>query len=72
MTGHDNDTTPRGNDPGQVTILSRRQAAAFFGVSLRTFDRMQKEAAIPFVVVGRRRKYLQRDLEAYLLSQRSV
>ena len=72
MISHDNVTTPRANDPGQAAILSRRQAAAYFGVSLRTFDRMQKEAAIPFVVVGRRRKYLQRDLEAYLLSQRSV
>ena len=60
------------NDPPHNVIKSRREAAAYLGISVRTFDRMRKEAAIPFVVVGRRRKYLQRDLEAYLMSSRSV
>ena len=62
--------------PGTATqpaaLLSRRQAAAWLGVSDRTFDRIQKEAAIPFVMVGKRKKYLLRDLETYLQSQRSV
>lgn len=53
-------------------ILSRRQAAAYLGVSVRTLDRIQKEKVIPWVRVGRRRKYLLRDLEAYLMSQRGV
>ena len=60
------------NDPPHTVIKSRREAAAYLGISVRTFDRMQIEAAIPFVIVGRRRKYLRRDLEAYLLSRRSV
>ena len=53
-------------------ILSRQEAAAYLGISVRTFDRIQKEAAIPWVLVGRRRKFLVRDLEAYLMSSRSV
>lgn len=53
-------------------ILSRREAAAYLGVSDRTFDRIKKEKAIPWVLIGRRRKYLLRDIEAYLMSQRSV
>ena len=72
MTGHDNDTTPLANDLRKAVILSRKEAASYLGISVRTFDRMQIEAAIPFVIVGRRRKYLRRDLEAYLLSRRSV
>ena len=72
MTGHDNDTTPLANGQRKAAILSRKEAASYLGISVRTFDRMQIEAAIPFVIVGRRRKYLRRDLEAYLLSRRSV
>ena len=69
----DDDAIPYKADiPEQGTIRSRRQAAAFFGVSERTFDRLQKDAAIPFVIVGKRKKYLLRDLEIYLMSQRSV
>jgi excisionase family DNA binding protein len=72
MKAHDADPTPRGSAPQQAAILSRQQAAAFLGVSDRTFDRMQREEAIPYVTVGKRKKYLLRDLEAYLQSQRSV
>lgn len=53
-------------------ILSRREAATYLGISARTFDRLQKDAAIPFVIVGKRKKHLLRDLEIYLMSQRSV
>ncbi len=70
MTDHDTDPTRRGNAPRQSAILSRRQAAAWLGVSVRTFDRMQKDAAIPYVTVGKRKKFLLRDLETYLQSQR--
>ena len=59
-------------DSPHIVIKSRREAAAYLGVSDRTFDRIQKEAAIPWVLVGRRRKFLVRDLEAYLMSSRSV
>lgn len=59
-------------DSPHIVIKSRREAAAYLGVSDRTFDRIQKVKAIAWVRVGRRRKYLLRDLDAYLLSQRSV
>ncbi len=72
MTDHDTAPANRGAAPRQSAILSRRQAAAWLGVSVRTFDRMQKDAAIPFVMVGKRRKYLLRDLETFLMSRRSV
>ena len=52
--------------------LAIEQAAAWLGVSARTLDRMQKDDAIPFVTVGKRRKYLLHDLEAFLQSRRSV
>ena len=51
-------------------IYSRGQAADYFGVSPRTFGRLR--AALPYVVIGRRRKYLKRDLDAYIAEQRSV
>lgn len=72
MTDHGTNPTRRGTAPRQSAILSRRQAAAWLGVSDRTFDRMQRDALIPFVSVGKRRKYLLRDLETFLQSQRSV
>ena len=59
-------------DSPHIVIKSRRDAAAYLGISVRTFDRIQKEKVIPWVLVGRRRKYLVRDLEAYLMEHRSV
>ncbi len=53
-------------------ILSRGQAADYLDVSLRTFDRLRAEAALPSVVIGRRRKYLKRDLDVYIAEQRRV
>ncbi len=53
-------------------ILSRRHAADYLDVSLRTFDRLRAEAALPFVVIGRRRKYLKRDLDTSVAERRSV
>ena len=53
-------------------ILSRRQGADYLGVSLRTFDRLRAEAALPFVVIGKRRKFLKRDLDTYVAKRRSV
>ncbi len=53
-------------------ILSRRQAADYLDVSLRTFDRLRAEAPLPCVVIGRRRKYLKRDLDTYIAERRSV
>lgn len=72
MRDRDDERRRPGNHPSQAEILSRREASAYLGVSDRTFDRIQKEAAIPFVIVGKRRKYMLRDLETYLLSHRSV
>ena len=53
-------------------ILSRGKAADYLDVSLRTFDRLRAEAPLPCVVIGRRRKYLKRDLDAYIAERRSV
>ena len=53
-------------------IYSRGQAADYLDVSLRTFDRLLAEAALPYVVIGRRRKFLKRDLDAYIAERRSV
>ncbi len=53
-------------------ILSRRQAADYLGVALRTFDRLRAAAALPYVVIGRRRKFLKRDLDTYVAERRSV
>ncbi len=65
------------HDAGAVSgappaILSRRQAADYLDVSLRTFDRLRAEAPLPCVVISRRRKYLKRDLDAYIAERRSV
>ena len=51
-------------------ILSRRQAADYLGVSPRTFDRLR--ATLPYVMICRRKKYLKRDLDAYIAERRSV
>ena len=72
MPKNDNEDVLNINGQPLASILSRLEAARFLGVSPRTFDRIQKEKAIPWVLVGRRRKYLLRDIDAYLLSQRSV
>jgi len=54
------------------SLLSRKEAADYLGISPRTYDRLQEGRVIPFVIVGKRRRYLLRDLEIYLMSQRSV
>jgi excisionase family DNA binding protein len=55
-----------------VMTYSRREAAAYLGVSARTFDRIQKARAIAYVMVGRRRRYLLADLEHFLKANRSI
>ncbi len=53
-------------------ILSRGRAADYLDVSLRTFDRQRAEASLPSVGSGKRRKFLKRDLDAYIAERRSV
>ena len=72
MTGHDNDTTPLANDLRKAAILSRKEAALYLGISVRTFDRIQEGRVIPFVLVGKRRRYLLSDLDSYIKSRRSI
>jgi excisionase family DNA binding protein len=55
-----------------AATYSRREAAAFFGISVRTLDRIQQTNTIPYVRVGRRRRYLLSDLQNYLKSNRSI
>jgi excisionase family DNA binding protein len=51
---------------------SRREAASYLGISPRTFDRIQQSNAIPYVMVGKRRRYLLSDLQNHLKSNRSI
>ncbi len=72
MTGHDNDTTPLANNLRKAAILSRKEAASYLGISVRTLDRVQEGRVIPFVLVGKRRRYLLSDLDSYINSRRSI
>ena len=56
----------------KTVTWSKTTAAEYLGVSTRTFDRIQKSQAIPYVMVGQRRRYLLSDLENYLKSNRSI
>ncbi len=67
--------TPRDPAPGQgrrPAVLSRQQAADYLGISARTFDRLRSESGVPFVTIGRRKKYLQRDLDVLILASRTI
>lgn len=55
-----------------VMTCSRTEAAGYLGVSARTFDRIQQSRAIPFVVIGRRRRYLLSDLDNFLKANRHI
>ncbi len=70
MSESHHDVSVPGSAPPE--ILSRGQAADFLGVSIRTFDRLRAETALPFVVIGKRRKFMKRDLDAYIAERRSV
>ena len=59
-------------DTTDSALLSRRQVADELDVSTRTFDRIQREARIPFVMIGKRKKYLKRDVDVYIMEQRRV
>ena len=72
MTGHDNDTTPLANGQRKAAILSRKEAASYLGISVRTLDRVQEGRVIPFVLVGKRRRYLLSDLDSYITSRLSI
>ena len=55
-----------------VMTCSRSEAAAFLSISPRTFDRIQEARAIPYVVIGRRRRYLLSDLDNFLKANRHI
>ncbi len=67
----DSNTVSSTKSPSPATI-SRRSAAEYIGTSTRTFDRIQKDHAIPHVVIGKRRRYLLSDLDSYIKSRRSI
>ena len=59
--------------PGmQSGFKARQQAADYLGISIRTFDRLRSESGLPFVKIGRRKKYLQRDLDVLILASRTI
>jgi excisionase family DNA binding protein len=51
---------------------SRQEAAIYLGISTRTFDRIQIDRAIAYVMVGKRRRYMRSDLDTYLKANRSI
>ena len=53
-------------------LLSRAEAAHYLNMSLRSFDRLRLQLPIPFVRLGRRKKYLLPDLEAVIAENRTV
>ena len=67
----DRDKRPDAAATGSA-LLSRKQASDELGVSTRTFDHIQREARIPFVMIGKRKKYLKRDIDVYIMGQRRV
>lgn len=56
----------KGPAEGAGEVLSRREAAAFLRVSVRTLDRLE----LPRVYVGRSPKYLRDDLLRFLAGRR--
>ena len=61
------------NDDGSRSqLLSRTQAAEYLGVSTRTFDRLRQERPVPYVRLGRRKKYQRTDLEALIADCRKM
>ena len=58
--------------PPSCSSISRNEAADYLGVSTRTFDRIQKDNAIPYVLIHKRRRYLVSDLDSYVRSNRSI
>ena len=69
-------TRARDNQPDSdatgPALLSRKEAADELDVSTRTFDRIQQDARLPFVKIGKRKKYLKRDIDAYIMAQRRI
>jgi len=55
-----------------LPTCSRTEAATFLGISTRTFDRIQDAHTIPYVQIGRRRRYLYSDLGNFLKACRSI
>ncbi len=53
-------------------LLSRTEAADYLNMSVRSFDRLRLEITVPFVRLGRRRRYLVWDLDALILDSRVV
>ncbi len=56
--------------PVDTRFLSREQAAEGLGVSVRTVDRLIREAEIPSVRLGKRRLIPRDDFDAYAASLR--
>jgi hypothetical protein len=53
-------------------LLSRTEAAAHINVSVRSFDRLRQEISIPYVLLGKRRRYLPADLDDLIYDHRVV
>jgi len=58
-------------DPMQMEILNVDQAAAYLGVSTKTFFKVLREGEMPGRKVGREWKFSRRALEAWIAGGRS-
>lgn len=52
-----------------MKVLSSREAARFLGISYYGFI-TDIVNSVPFVMVGKRKKFIEEELEAWLLKQR--
>ncbi len=53
-------------------LLKRAEAADFLDMSLRSFDRLRHEVFVPYVLLGRRKRYSPADLDQVILDHRVV
>ncbi len=64
--------TPETPARTKAPLLTRAEAAIYLSLSLRSFDRLRQEISIPYVRLGRRRRYLPTDLDALIYDHRIV
>lgn len=55
-----------------LEVFSRKEAAQFLGISIKTLSRWTYEFNIPYVALGRLIKYLRSDLEKFLESHKCI
>lgn len=52
-------------------LIPRLEAAEYLGVGRTSFDKIVKQGELPYVVVGKTKRYLKKDLDEYKNRNRS-